>query len=115
MPLNDLELKRCETALAKFIAQRRPPPHLREQLDIGWRISNQSIEIFELRPDWRDPSKRMETPVAKMTYVRAQSRWKLYWMRRDLKWHGYEPQAPSATLDACLDTVHRDEHGCFFG
>ncbi len=28
MPFNDLEKKRIENALDKFLAKRRPPPHI---------------------------------------------------------------------------------------
>ena len=28
--------------------------------------------------------------VAKATYRKASDDWKLFWMRRDMKWHGYE-------------------------
>ena len=30
--------------------------------------------------------------VAKATYRKASDDWKLFWMRRDMKWHGYELQ-----------------------
>jgi len=36
-------------------------------------------------------------------------------MRRDLKWHGYEPAPEVHTLEALLHVVDRDEHCCFFG
>ena len=49
MALTDLERKRCERDLAKFMERRRPPPQIRPQLDIGYRISGQSVEIFEIR------------------------------------------------------------------
>ena len=36
MPFNDLEKKRIENALDKFLAKRRPPPHIRKELDFGY-------------------------------------------------------------------------------
>ena len=45
MPFNDLQEKRIENALDKFLAKRRPPPHIRKDLDIGYRLSGQSIEL----------------------------------------------------------------------
>ncbi|MHB8079781.1 MAG: DUF3024 domain-containing protein [Candidatus Krumholzibacteriia bacterium] len=50
--LGEIELKRCEKALATFMDRRRPPPHIRPQLDLGRRLTGHSIEIFEVRPDW---------------------------------------------------------------
>jgi hypothetical protein len=65
--LTDLERKRCECDLAKFMERRRPPPDIRPKLDIGYRISGQSVEIIEIRPDWQNPKLTMEHPVAKAT------------------------------------------------
>ena len=115
MALSQIELKRCEKALAQFLERRRPPVHIRDQLDISYRINGQSVEIIEVRADWRDRTKRMESPVAKSTYVRTQNIWKVFWMRRDLKWHCYEPNPEVKSLEAFLNVVDRDEYCCFFG
>jgi hypothetical protein len=53
--------------------------------------------------------------VAKTTYVRTDDRWKVFWMRRDLRWHGYEPAREVDSLDAVLRVVERDDQGCFWG
>jgi hypothetical protein len=110
-----LEKMRCERDLAKFMEHRRPPPHIRPKLDIGYRMSGQSVEIFEIRPDWQNPKETMEHPVAKATFVRATKRWRVFWMKRDLKWHGYEPNLEVHSLEAFLNVVDRDEYCCFFG
>ena len=115
MSFTELELKRCEKALETFMVGRRPPPDVRDQLDIGYRIDGHSVEIFEVRPDWKDFSVRHESPVAKATFVRTQGCWKVFWMRQDLKWHGYEPKSEVKSLEAFLDVVERDELGCFWG
>ena len=115
MALNDIELRRCERVLAAFLEKRRPPEHIRDQLDIGYKIDGQSVEIFEIRPDWQDKSKKRNTPVAKATYVRTQNVWKVYWMRRDLKWHAYEPFPETKSFQAFTAVVDRDEYCCFFG
>jgi hypothetical protein len=115
MALTELERKRCEKALADFMARRRPPPHGRDQLDLGYTMEDQSIEIFEIRPDWKDAGVRQESPVAKATFVRTKGNWKVFWMRADLKWHGYQPKAEVNTFKEFLGAVDRDAHGCFFG
>lgn len=115
MALTELELRRCEKELEKFFARRRPPPQIRDELDIGYRIKGQSVEIFEVRPGWQDPTTKMEHPIAKATYVRTRKYWRVFWMRRDLQWHGYEPHAEVTTLAAFLKVIDRDEYGCFFG
>jgi len=112
---NVIEQKRIERDLAKFMEHRRPPPHIRPELDFGYRIAGHSVEIFEIRPDWQNPKQKMEHPVAKATYVRTQNLWRVFWMRRDLKWHGYEPAPEVRSLEAFLAAVSRDEYCCFFG
>jgi len=111
----DLESKRCERDVAKFMERRRPPPHIRPELDIGYRISGHSVEIFEIRPVWNNPKEKMEHPVAKATFVRTRNLWQVFWMRQDLKWHGYEPTPDVRSFEAFLAVVDRDEYGCFFG
>jgi hypothetical protein len=115
MALSELELKRCERDVARFMEQRRPPVHIRSELDLGYRIEGQSVEIFEIRPDWKDKSTKRKTPVAKATYVRSRDRWRIFWMRRDLKWHGYEPNYEVRLLEEFLSVVANDEYCCFFG
>lgn len=115
MAFNDIERKRIEKMVDAFIEKRRPPPHIRPELDLGYRLHDQSVEIFEVRAAWRSPGETMEQPVAKATFVRKRQAWKVYWMRADLKWHGY-PQAPEVRLlENFLAMVEKDEYSCFFG
>ncbi len=114
MALNDLEKKRWERDIQKFLALRRPPPHIRPELDIEYRIMGRS-EIFEIRPHWQDRSTKLEHPVAKATFVRSKGHWRVFWMRADLKWHGYEAHAEVRSLEDFPAVVDKDEHCCFFG
>ena len=115
MAFNDLDRKRIENAMAAFLAKRRPPPHIRPQLDLGYRLIEQSVELFEIRPQWDNPSIIREHPFAKATYVRTQNLWKVFWQRADLKWHGYEPASTVKSIEEFLSAVDADPYGCFFG
>jgi hypothetical protein len=116
MAFNDIETKRIEKEVSAFIDEIRPPPHIRLKLDFGFRISGQSIEIFEIRPRWRGlPGEKMEHPVAKATFVRSRELWRVYWMRADLKWHAYPPVPQVGTVRKFLTLVREDKHACFFG
>jgi len=115
MALSEFEIKKIEREVGAFIEKRRPPPHLREELDLGFRIKGRSVEIFEVRPLWRHPGKKIEEQVAKATYIKTQRVWKVYWQRSDLKWHRYDPDPEVKTLKDFLDVVDRDEYACFFG
>src|SRR5689334_20056312 len=97
------------------MGRRRPPPPIRPQLDLGYRLTGRRGGLFEIRPHWDGKSERLETPVAKATFVRTKNVWRVYWMRQDLRWHVYEPNAEARSLDEFLAVVDRDEHCCFFG
>ncbi len=70
MPISEFEAKRCERELEKFLSEKRPPAHIRNQLDFGYRIENQSVVLFEIRPEWRNPEQMIEIPFAKATFVK---------------------------------------------
>jgi len=114
MPLSEFEIKKCEHAINEFMTAHRPPPQMRSQLDFGYRIENQSVLLFEVRPNWKDPEIKIEIPIAKATYVKSQNTWKIYWQRSDLKWHVYEPHPIAKTLEDFLSVVAADEYACFF-
>jgi hypothetical protein len=115
MALSAFEIKRCEKIVGKYIDGRRPPASMRDQLDLGFRIRGQSVEIFEMRPAWQQPDVTLETPVAKATYVKSRRLWKIYWQRADMRWHRYEPNPEVKTLEDFLDVVEEDRLGCFYG
>ena len=114
MALSEFEIKRCEKMLDEFLVEHRPPMHVRNQLDINYRIVNQSVEIFEIRPHFQDPLIQIEKPVAKATFVKIQKLWKVFWQKSDLKWHRYEPVPEVKRLEEFLDVVGKNEFDCFF-
>lgn len=115
MSFTELETKRIEKETRTFVEKRRPPPHVRPQLDIASRITRQSILIFEIRPMWRDPAKKQEIEVAKATYVKSRDVWRVYWLRADLKWHPYDPLREVGSLKEFLNEVDEDPFCCFWG
>ena len=116
MALAEIEQARVRRAMDAFMQRRRPPPHVRPELDLGFRVSGQSVEIFEIRPRWRgSPGEKHESPVAKATFVRARGVWRVFWQRRDLKWHSYEPQPEVESVEDFASLVSEDAHACFFG
>ena len=115
MALSEFEFKRLEKLVGQYVEKRRPPSHIRQKLDIAYRIDGQSIEIFEVRPAWKRPDEIMEHPVAKATYVKSRAIWKIYWMRADLKWYGYQPHPQAKLIEEFLEVVDNDQYGCFWG
>jgi hypothetical protein len=111
---SEFETKRCAKAVAQWIEHRRPPPHLRGEIDLTFRMEHQSVEIFEVRANWRDKSKRVEHSVAKATYNKSKRNWRVFWKRADLKWHSYEPNPEVKTIENFIALVEKDIHGCFW-
>ena len=110
MAFSEFEIKKCEMAVKSYIEKNRPPPHIRKELDLGYRLKDQSVEIFEVRPRWNDPKEILEHSVAKATYVKTQALWRVYWQRADLKWHSYEPHPEAKNIEEFLDLVESDKH-----
>jgi len=113
MALNIFQRNRFEDEVSRFIEERRPPADIRDELDLGFKIENQSLILFEIRPRWNNPKEKMECPYAKATYLKTRDVWKVYWQRADLKWHGYDPVPEVALLGDFLRLVEEDEYDCF--
>jgi hypothetical protein len=43
MALTEIELARARKAMHAFMQQRRPPPNIRTKLDLGFRVTGQSV------------------------------------------------------------------------
>lgn len=115
MALSEFETKRIEELASLCIEQLRPPEHIRQKVDISFRIQDQSVEIYEVRPQWQNPDRKIEVPIAKATYVKTTHTWKVFWQRADMKWHRYDVQSEVASLEDFFSIVKADEYGCFFG
>ena len=115
MTFQKTQFDRIDARLAAFLHEQRPPEHIRAQLDYGYAISGQSVELQEIRPRWNDPTQKITRSFAKATFVKTREVWRVYWMRADLKWHPYNPAPIVATLEEFLALVTRDEHACFYG
>ena len=115
MAIDTLQTLDVIEAMENFIARARPPVHIRNQLDIGYKIDDQSIVIFEIRPQWNKPEIILEHPVAKTTFVKTKNNWKVFWRRANLKWQNYSPQPTVRNLQEFTKLVEEDKHHCFFG
>jgi hypothetical protein len=76
MAISEFEIKRCEKLVGAYVERHRPPAHIRNQVDLNFRVIDQSIEIFEVRPLWNNPDKKIEEMQAKTTkYLGSESIW----------------------------------------
>jgi hypothetical protein len=114
MPVTPLQTLDVIEVMENFLQRKRPPEHIRPQLDIAYKIENQSVVIYEVRPDWRTPGKINHFPVAKATWVKAKSLWKVFWQRANGQWYAYNPPTVTHLADFA-SLVETDSHGCFWG
>ena len=101
--------------MENYLTKHRPPPEIRDKLDLSYKIENQIVIIHEIRPNPFEPKIIMEPVVAKATYVKSKNHWRVFWMRADLKWHSYLIKPTVPTLKDFLELVEEDANGCFFG
>jgi len=62
MAFTDFELAANHAALKWFMARRRPPEHIRKELDFGFAITGHDVDLFEIRPQWDDPDVTQHQP-----------------------------------------------------
>ena len=99
MAFNDIELQKHKTFINEFMEKRRPPVEIRDEVDLGYSIDKQTVFIFETRPVFRNPGKKVEIPIAKSTYEMKTDSWKIYWQRSNMKWISYEPVPSVKSLE----------------
>ncbi|MCP4978455.1 MAG: DUF3024 domain-containing protein [Maribacter sp.] len=98
------------------LCRERTPAKNQNELRFTYEVKGHGILVWEERPGWRNPEEWTKMGVAKFLYTRSKKQWKLYWMRRDLKWHLYDPDVSvSNTLEPLVSVVAQDQWGAFFG
>ncbi|WP_368301346.1 DUF3024 domain-containing protein [Kluyvera sichuanensis] len=113
MAFNDLEYHAVNKEVKLFVDSIRPPAHIRNELDIVYSINDQTIDIGEQRPVWQGaPGETHILPSVRIRYFKTSRQWKLYWMRKDMRWHLYDT---AETLTEALEVVRVDPDCCFFG
>jgi hypothetical protein len=55
--------------MENWLEKVRPPENIRKQLDLGYRIDDQSVILTEIRPIWNNPSESAEYSYAKATFI----------------------------------------------
>ena len=94
MAFSDLERHRIDDSVGQM-CRRRSPAERRHGLEIVLEIEGHSVTVYEVRPKWDAPEEKSKLEVARFRYTRTRDEWRLYWMRRDLKWHLYDPGGSS--------------------
>ena len=114
MAFGELELKRIDGTVGKLCRRLSPREHA-DQLRVVYEIEGHSVSLFEERPPWDGKGEWTRMGVARFRLFRSRGEWQLYWMRRDLRWHPYEPDEAATDLASLVAVVEADEYGAFFG
>lgn len=109
--IESIEIEEIEN----YLSYIRPEEEIRNEVDIAYKIEKQSVIIYDIRPSWTDKSKKIETEIAKATFVKKENHWKVYWQKSDQKWHAYKPNPIVPNLLDFIRLIEKDEHYCFWG
>jgi hypothetical protein len=93
----------------------RVPEHARQQVRLSYRIRGNYVTLMEHRPDFWEPDRWVDIPVAQFRFRPEGSRWYLYYPDRNVRWHKYYDLDPSEDLDDLLREVDEDPTGIFWG
>lgn len=115
MAFETLQTAEIIIKLESFVDKHKPPKEIRHEVDLAYKIENQSVILFELREHWEEKGKKIESFVAKTTWVHTQQCWKIFWRRADGKWHRYDPVPSVKTIEQFLQIVDEDKLHCFWG
>ena len=97
------------------LCRRCSPPVHADELRTVYEIEGHSASIFEERAPWDGVGDWTRMGVARFRFFRSRREWRLNWMRRDLRWHLYDPDEMPTDLAALVAIVDADEYGAFFG
>lgn len=114
MAFSELEIKRIAQTVGEF-CRKSSPAHLKNELSLEYVLKGHEVVIFERRPQWDNPKEWMESPVAKLKFIRSANKWRLYWQRADLKWHEYPGLSSSEHIGNLVREIDADPLTCFFG
>ena len=111
---SELELKRIDRTVGELCRRGSPPEHA-DQLRTVYEVEGHGVSVYEERPPWRGEGEWTRLGVARFRFYRSRREWQLYWMRRDLRWHRYDPDEMPTDLASLVAVVEADEYGAFFG
>jgi len=114
MEFSEIELKKIDQMVGGM-CRRRNRPEFKDELSLEYVVDRHDVVVFERRPRYGALVGVTDSPVARLKFVRATGEWRLFWMLRDLKWHGYEPLPSSDRLEELVAEIDDDPHCCFFG
>ena len=115
MAFNELDRKRIEKTLDRFIQAHRRHPIFATNLTSVFACKAKASNCLKSAPFGTTQAKKWNRRLLKPPTSKRKTSWKTYWMRADLKWHSYPPAPHVLNIDEFLALVAEDKHACFFG
>ena len=115
MSLSEFQIAECLQEIGRFIEKRRPPEHIREQVDLRGELVKSEVILSEVRAPWDGIGGKIVAPFAKVKWIGSRKQWEIYWQRANMKWNKYKPSRSIGSLGDALAEIDADPFGCFFG
>ncbi|MGQ0557221.1 MAG: DUF3024 domain-containing protein [Nitrospiraceae bacterium] len=112
MAFSKVDLKQIEQTVGTVFCGKHSPAHLNDKLRLVYAVKDHEVVIAERRPRWDNETEWTESPVAKLKFIRSANKWRLYWMRADMKWHEYPGLSSSTRLEDLVQEINTDP--CLF-
>jgi Protein of unknown function (DUF3024) len=113
MDFSEADLKRIEQFVGVFCGELSSR-HLKDKLRLMYAFKGHEVAIVERGPLWDPHTEWTETLGAKLKFIKTVAKWRLYWMRADMKWHEYPGLPSSSYLDDLVQEIDTDPLACFF-
>lgn len=78
---------------------------MRDKIREGQWFPGYTLDLFYVRARWQHPGETIDSPVARIRYIKSRKIWQLYWMRADLKWHHYISHPVTTKLEEALQVI----------
>lgn len=114
MPISETEKNSASWLLSQF-CETRIPPHVRDQIELGFRFEGNVVYLFERRPNWRGSGEWTSMDIARFRYFVGRGEWVLYWSDRNQIWHRYDLIGDWLPFRRLLKEVDEDPTCIFWG
>jgi hypothetical protein len=113
MALSEFTRKLVETKLGKY-CRDTAPEEIANEVQLGFKIRENRVTLFEERPSYFDPDEWITIPVAQFRYDDQKNTWALYCTDRYSRWHRFKDIEPGSDFDALLHIIEEDATGIFW-
>lgn len=89
----------------------RVPERVQHQVRWELDLDRNRVTIVERRAPWQGEGDWVRREIVQLRY--SGGVWSLYWQRLGGRWDPYPEHEPSADVEAALDAIDDNVHGCF--